>query len=258
MGIPFIDLKTQYAAVKNGIGERINAVLDHGQYVMGPEVKELEGLLANFIGTKHCVAVSSGTDALLISLMALDLKPTDEVIVPDFSFFGTAEVVALTGARCRFVDVDPRTFNLDPAKLECLINKNTKAIMPVSLYGQCADYTAINKIANKHGVPVIEDGAQSFGATQNGKKSLALTEVGCTSFFPSKPLGAYGDGGALFTDDDNLANLYRQILSHGQDGRYHHVRLGLNGRMDTLQAAILIEKMRRSRHTPSGRQTLLR
>jgi UDP-2-acetamido-2-deoxy-ribo-hexuluronate aminotransferase len=181
--------------------------------------------------------VASGTDALLIALMALDIGPGDEVITVPFTFFATAEMIALIGARPVFVDVDPRTYNLDPAKLEAAITPRTKAIMPVSLYGQCADFDAINAIASRHGLPVIEDAAQSFGATYKGRRSNALSLIGATSFFPSKPLGCYGDGGALFTDDDGLAKLMREIRVHGQDRRYHHPRLGLNGRLDTLQAA---------------------
>lgn len=243
--IEFIDLKAQYAALKEPINARIQRVLDHGQYIMGPEVKELEDKLAAYVGTKHCISASSGTDTLLIAMLALGIGPGDEVITTPFTFIATGEMIALIGATPIFVDIDPRTFNIDPAKIEAAITKNTKAILPVSLYGQCADFDAINAIANRHSLPVIEDAAQSFGATYKGKKSCALSTIGSTSFFPSKPLGAYGDGGALFTDDDNLAKLMREIRVHGQDRRYHHPRVGINGRLDTLQAAILLAKLDR-------------
>jgi len=239
----FIDLKTQYRRIKPSVDARIAKVLEHGAYVMGPEVVELEQVLAKYIGTKHCVSVASGTDALMIALMALDIGPGDEVITAPFTFFASAEVIALVGATPVFVDIDPRTYNLDPQQLEAAITTRTRAVMPVSLYGQCADFDAINAIACKHNLPVIEDAAQSFGAAYKGKKSNALSLIGATSFFPSKPLGAYGDGGALFTDDDNLARLMREIRLHGQDRRYHHPRLGLTGRLDTIQAAVLLAKM---------------
>jgi UDP-2-acetamido-2-deoxy-ribo-hexuluronate aminotransferase len=239
----FIDLKSQYRRIKPSVDERIARVLEHGQYILGPEVLELERVLAEFVGTKHCVAASSGTDTLLIALMALDIGPGDEVITAPFTFIATGEMIALAGAKPVFVDIDPRTYNLDPARLEAAITPRTKAVMPVSLYGQCADFDAINAIACRHGLPVIEDGAQSFGATHEGRRSCGLSFVGSTSFFPSKPLGGYGDGGALFTDDDALAKKMREIRAHGQDRRYHHPRLGLNGRLDTLQAAVLLAKM---------------
>ena len=243
--MPFIDLKAQYEALKPQIQERINNVLEHGQYIMGPEIFELEEKLAEYVGVKHCISASSGTDTLLIAMMALGIKPGDEVITTPFTFIATGEMISLIGAKPVFVDIDSRTYNIDPAKIETVITQKTKAIMPVSLYGQCADFDAINSIANKHGLPVIEDAAQSFGATYNGKKSCSLSTIGSTSFFPSKPLGAYGDGGALFTDDDNLAKLMREIRLHGQDRRYHHPRVGINGRMDTIQAAILLAKLNR-------------
>ncbi len=239
----FIDLKTQYRRIKPSVDARIARVLEHGAYVMGPEVTELEQVLANYCGTRHCVSVASGTDALMIALMALDIGPGDEVITAPFTFFASAEVIALVGATPVFVDVDTRTYNLDPTQLEAAITPRTKAVMPVSLYGQCADFDAINAIACRHSLPVIEDAAQSFGATYKGKKSNALSLIGATSFFPSKPLGAYGDGGALFTNDDNLAKLMREIRLHGQDRRYHHPRLGLTGRLDSIQAAVLLAKM---------------
>lgn len=245
MTIPFIDLRPQYEALKPQIHTRINAVLEHGQYIMGPEVKELEERLATYVGSKHCIAASSGTDTLLIAMMALGIGAGDEVITTPFTFVATAEMIVLIGAKPIFVDIDPRTYNLDPSKVEAAITPKTKAIMPVSLYGQCADMHTINAIAANYHLPVIEDAAQSFGATYKGEKSCALSTIGSTSFYPSKPLGGYGDGGALFTDDDALAKAMREIRMHGQDRRYHHPRLGINGRLDTLQAAILLAKLER-------------
>ena len=202
--IPFIDLKAQYEALKPRILERINGVLDHGQYIMGPEVKELEERLASYVGVKHCVAASSGTDTLLIAMMALGIGHGDEIITTPFTFVATGEMIALLGARPIFVDIDSRTYNIDPEKIEEAITPKTKAIIPVSLYGQCADMDSINAIAGRHGLPVIEDAAQSFGATYKERRSCGLSTVGSTSFFPSKPLGGYGDGGALFTNDDHV------------------------------------------------------
>ena len=239
----FIDLKTQQERIRPQIDERIKAVLAHGQYIMGPEVAELETKLANYVGVKHCISVASGTDALLVALMALGIKAGDEVITTPFTFIATGEMIALLGAVPVFVDIDAKTYNLDPTLLEAAITAKTKAIMPVSLYGQCADFDAINAIAAKHGIPVIEDGAQSFGATYKGRKSCGLSTIGCTSFFPSKPLGGYGDGGACFTEDDALALKMKQVRNHGQDRRYHHPMIGFNGRLDTLQAAILLAKL---------------
>ncbi len=243
--IPFIDLKSQYKVLEDNIKSRINKVLEHGQYIMGPEVAELENKLADYVGVKHCIGASSGTDTLMIAMMALGIGAGDEVITTPFTFIATGEMIALLGAKPVFVDIDPRTYNIDPKKIEAAITTKTKAIMPVSLYGQCADFDAINAIADKHGLPVIEDAAQSFGATYKGKKSCALSTIGSTSFFPSKPLGAYGDGGALFTNDDTLAKIMREIRMHGQDRRYHHPRIGLNGRLDTIQAAVLLAKLQR-------------
>lgn len=239
----FIDLKTQYARIEQQIDERIHKVLQHGQYILGPELKEFEQRLAAYVGVKHCIGVSSGTDALLVAMMALGIGPGDEVITTSFTFIATGEMIALLGAKPVFVDIDPVSYNIDPAKIEAAITRQTKAIMPVSLYGQCADFDAINVIAARHGLPVIEDGAQSLGATYKGRQSCSLSTIGCTSFFPSKPLGGYGDSGACFTDDDQLAKLMREIANHGQDRRYHHPRIGLNARMDTLQAAILLAKL---------------
>ena len=239
----FIDLKKQQDRIRNTIEENIKKVLDHGQYILGPEVAELEERLADYVGVEHCIGVASGTDALQAAMMALEIGPGDEVITTPFTFIATGEMIALLGAKPVFVDIDPQTFNIDPQQIEAAITPKTKAIIPVSLYGQCADMDAINAIADKHGLPVIEDAAQSLGATYKGKQSCALSTIGCTSFFPAKPLGAYGEAGAIFTNDDNLANIMRQIRVHGQDRRYHHARIGFNGRLDTLQAAILLAKL---------------
>ncbi len=241
--IDFIDLKAQQARIKAQIDTAIARVLAHGQYILGPEVAELEEKLAAYTNAKHCITVANGTDALQIAQMALGIGPGDEVITPGFTYIATAETVALLRAKPVYVDIDPCTYNLNPALLEAAITPRTKAIIPVSLYGQCADYDAINAIAQKHGITVIEDAAQSFGATYKGRKSCNLTTIACTSFFPSKPLGCYGDGGAIFTNDDELAKVMRQIARHGQDRRYHHIRVGVNSRLDTLQAAILLPKL---------------
>lgn len=246
MTIPFIDLKTQYQALKPQIQAGIDAVLEHGQYIMGPEVKELEVKLAIFTGSKHCITCASGTEALLMSLMALGIGPGDEVITTPNTFVATAEVIVLLGAKPMFVDVEPETGNINANLIEAAITPSTKAIMPVSLYGQTADMDAINAIATKHGnLPVIEDAAQSFGATYKGRQSCNLSTIGCTSFFPSKPLGCYGDGGAIFTNDDGLAQAMREIRVHGQSQRYVHTRVGVGGRMDTLQCAIVLAKLER-------------
>lgn len=272
MSLPFIDLKAQYAALKTSIDARIQAVLDHGQYIMGPEVQQLEQQLAAFVGVKHCITVASGTEALLIALMALDLQPGDEVITTPFTFAATAEVIVLLGGVPVFVDIEPDTCNIDARLIEAAITDRTRAIMPVSLYGQVADMDAINAIAARHGgIPVIEDAAQSFGASYRGtaalpadasagasahapggeaadgavRRSCGLSTWGATSFFPSKPLGCYGDGGALFTNDDTLAQAAREIRVHGQSQRYTHTRVGVGGRMDTLQCAIVLGKLER-------------
>jgi UDP-2-acetamido-2-deoxy-ribo-hexuluronate aminotransferase len=239
----FIDLKTQYRILKDEIDASIQRVLDHGQYILGPEVAEIEEKLCHYTGAKYCISVANGTDALQIAQMALGISPGDEVITPGFTYIATAETVALLGAKPVYVDIDSRTYNLDPAHLEQAINSRTKAIIPVSLFGQCADFDAINTIAAKHGIPVIEDAAQSFGSTYKGRKSCNLTTISCASFFPSKPLGCYGDGGAIFTNDDELAKVMRRIARHGQDRRYHHLCVGVNSRLDTLQAAILLPKL---------------
>ena len=239
----FVDLKTQYRRIQPEVMRRLAAVLDHGGYVMGPEVAELETRLAEFSGTRHCVVVASGTDALVAALMALGIGSGDEVITSPFSFIATAEAIALVGATPVFVDIEADTFNIDPDQIAAAITPRTRALMPVSLYGQCADFDEINRIAAEHGLPVIEDGAQSFGATYRGQKSCALTSIGCTSFFPSKPLGCYGDGGACFTADDALAEALREIRVHGQKARYFHTRLGINGRLDAMQCAVLLAKL---------------
>ena len=241
----FTDLKTQYAALKSRIDERIQRVLDHGQYIMGPEVAEIEEALAAFTGSRHCITVASGTEALLIALMALDLKPGDEVITTAFTFAATAEMIVLAGGTPVFVDIEPDTCNIDVSLVEARITAKTKAIMPVSLYGQVPDIDEMNAIAARHGLAVIEDAAQSFGAVYKGRRSCGLSTFGATSFFPSKPLGCYGDGGALFTDDDALAQAAREIRVHGQSARYHHTRVGVGGRMDTLQCAVVLAKLER-------------
>ena len=243
--VPFLDLKPQYKALEKSINERIQTVLNHGQFILGPECVEAETALAKYIGVKHCLTAASGTDALMMALMALDIGPGDEVITTPFSFFATAEVISLVGATPVFVDIDPVTYNIDPSLIEKAVTKRTKAIMPVSLYGQPADFDAIARVASKHGLPVIEDAAQSFGAPYGSRKSCGLTLVSASSFFPAKPLGCYGDGGATFTNDDALNERMAQIRVHGQSSRYHHVMLGINGRLDTLQCAILIEKLKR-------------
>jgi UDP-2-acetamido-2-deoxy-ribo-hexuluronate aminotransferase len=241
----FTDLKSQYAALKIEIDARIHRVLDHGQYIMGPEVAELEAALAAFTGARHCITVASGTEALLISLMALALKPGDEVITTPFTFAATAEVIVLLGGVPVYVDVEADTCNINVSLIEAAITPRTRAIMPVSLYGQCADMAAINDVAARHGLPVIEDAAQSFGASYRGQRSGHLSTLGCTSFFPSKPLGCYGDGGAIFSDDDALAQACREIRVHGQSARYLHSRVGVGGRMDTLQCAVVLAKLPR-------------
>ena len=241
--IEFIDLKAQQARLKEKIEAGIQHVLAHGQYILGPEVKELEEKLAAYVGAKYCITCANGTDALQIVQMAFGIGPGDEVITPGFTYIATAETVAVLGATPVYVDVNPKTYNLDIEKLEAAITPRTKAIIPVSLYGQCADFDAINAIAKKYNLPVIEDAAQSFGATYKGRKSCNLSTVACTSFFPSKPLGCYGDGGAIFTNDEELAKVIRQVARHGQDRRYHHIRVWVNSRLDTLQAAILLPKL---------------
>jgi len=243
--LEFVDLKRQYAALKNSIAQRMQRVLDHGQYIMGPEVKELEAQLAARTGATHCITVASGTEALLISLMALGIAPGDEVITTPFTFAATAEMIVLIGGVPVFVDIEPDTGNIDAALIEVAVTPRTKAIMPVGLYGQVADMDPISAVAARHGLAVIEDAAQSFGATYKGRESCNLSTLGCTSFFPSKPLGCYGDGGAVFTSDDALAQACREIRVHGQSARYTHTRVGVGGRMDTLQCAVVLAKLER-------------
>jgi UDP-2-acetamido-2-deoxy-ribo-hexuluronate aminotransferase len=239
----FIDLKEQYRRYKAETDDRIQRVLRHAQFVMGPEIAELEEALAKYAGVKHCITVASGTAALEIALRALGVGAGDEVITVPFTWISTAEAVGLVGARPVFVDIEPETYNMDIGLLEAAITSRTKAIIPVSLFGQMPDYGKINEIAARHRVPVLEDAAQSFGATQRGRRSCGVTAIGCTSFFPAKPLGCYGEGGALFTDDDQLAGKMRAIRTHGGVRRHDHPLLGTNGRFDTLQAAVLLAKL---------------
>jgi UDP-2-acetamido-2-deoxy-ribo-hexuluronate aminotransferase len=238
----FIDLKTQYETYKEEIDRRMRDVVDHGQYIMGPEIDELEAILAEYVGVKHCITVASGTDSLEIALRALNIGPGDEVITVPFSWISTAEVISAVGAKPVFIDIEPDTYNMDANLLEDAITENTKAIMPVSLFGQMPDMERINSIAEEHNIAVIEDAAQSFGATRNGKRSCGASLIASTSFFPAKPLGCYGDGGALFTNDDELAETMKAIRSHGGVKRHHHTHIGMNGRLDTLQAAVILGK----------------
>jgi len=243
MKINFIDLQAQYQAYKEEIDREVGDVMASAQFIGGPKLQKLENDLAAYTGAAHAIGCSSGTDALLLALMALDVKPGDEVITTPFTFIATAEVIAFLGAKSVFVDIDDTTYNIDAALLEDAVTERTKAIIPVSLYGQCADMDAVNAVAAKHGLPVIEDACQSFGAEYKGKKSCNLSTIGCTSFFPSKPLGCYGDGGAIFTNDDALAQKIRMLLNHGQNERYKHKYIGINGRLDAIQAAVLNVKL---------------
>lgn len=253
----FIDLKKQYQLYKKEIDDAIHSVLDRGQYILGDEVRELEQKFAAFSGVKHSIGVSDGTDALLIALRALGIGPGDEVITVSFSWISTVEVVALVGATPVLIDIDPETYNIDIDKIEAAITPRTKALMPVSLYGQMPDYTRINALAKKHNLPVIEDGAQSFGATQKGRRSCGVTTIGSTSFYPAKALGCYGDGGALFTNDDALAEKMRAIRTHGGDKtRHHHPYIGITGRLDTIQAAILLAKFKHFENEIEARQRI--
>ena len=240
----FIDLKTQYRAYRDEIHREMQKVMDQASFIMGPAVSELEEALGDYVGTQHAIGCSSGTDALLLALMALDIRPGDEVIIPAYSFMASAEMVSLLGARPVFVDIREDDYNIDPERLETKITPRTRAIMPVSLYGQPYDADAVDRVAKEHDLPVIEDAAQSFGAIYRGRKSGKLSLLGCTSFFPSKPLGAFGDGGAVFTQDDDLARKIRILLNHGSSRRYFHEYIGLNARLDSLQAAVLKVKLR--------------
>jgi len=239
----FIDLKQQYRRYQTEIDARMHKVLDHGRFIMGPEIAELETALANYVGVKHALTVASGTDSLEIALRALDIGPGDEVITVPFTWISTAEVIGLVGAKPVFVDIEPATYNIAVDRIEAAITPRTKALLPVSLFGQMPDYDRINAIAARHRLAVIEDAAQSFGATQAGRRSGGVTQIGSTSFFPAKPLGCYGDGGALFTNDDALAEKMRAIRTHGGLKRHHHLLLGMNGRFDTIQAAVLLAKL---------------
>lgn len=244
MDIQFINLKAQYRAYKDEIDTAIQEVLNSSAYIMGPSVHTLESNLGAFCNARYVRAVSSGTDALLIALMALGIQKDDEVITTPFTFIATAEMIALLGAKPVFVDIDEATYNIDPSKIESAISPRTKAIIPVSLYGLPADMDSINAIANAHNIAVIEDACQSFGATYKGKYSCNLSTIGVTSFFPSKPLGCYGDGGAVFCNDEALDSKIGSILNHGQIGRYMHKYIGLNGRLDSIQCAVLNAKLK--------------
>jgi UDP-2-acetamido-2-deoxy-ribo-hexuluronate aminotransferase len=239
----FVDLKAQYRHIGARVDARMRKVMEHQRFILGPEVGELEERLAARVGARHCITCASGTDALLLALMALEVGPGDEVITTPFTFFATGEMITLLGARPVFVDIEAVAYNVDPEKVAAAITARTKAILPVSLYGQPAEIGAVNAIAERHGLSVIEDAAQSFGALYKGGHSGNLSTIGCTSFFPSKPLGCFGDGGACFTDDDGRADAMRQLRNHGQAGRYRHTRIGINGRLDTLQAAVLLAKL---------------
>lgn len=241
--ISFVDLSVQQDLIRDDLNARIAAVLKHGRYILGPEVANLEELLANRVGVSHCITCGNGTDALQIALMAAGVGPGDEVITPAFSYVAPAEAIALLGAQPVFVDVDPETYLIDTDAIHEAITERTRAIVPVSLFGQCSEHETINAIASQYGLVVIEDGAQSFGASHSGRKSGNLCHIGCTSFFPSKPLGCYGDGGAIFTDDPELALKVRRIARHGQDRKYNHIVIGVNSRLDTLQAAVLLSKL---------------
>ncbi len=244
MQIDFAKLQYQYQLYKTEIDEAMHQVLDKSNYIMGNEVQELETNLQNFTKAKHAITCSSGTDALLLAMMALDIQPDDEIITTPFTFIATAETIAFLKAKPVFVDIDEKTYNIDPSKIEEKITKKTKAIMPVSLYGQPADMDAIQAIADKHNLKVIIDGAQSFGSTFKGKRDSNLGDISTTSFFPAKPLGCFGDGGAVFTNSDVLAEKIKMLRVHGQNKRYHHKYIGMGGRMDTLQCAIVNVKLK--------------
>ena len=238
----FIDIQAQYQAYKESIDQRMKQVMDHGRFIMGPEVSEIESVLADYVGVQHCITTASGTDSLEIALRALEIGAGDEVITVPFTWISTAEVIAQVGATPVFIDIEASTYNMDVDQLESAITSRTKAIMPVSLFGQMPDLERINAIAAQHGIPVIEDAAQSFGATQNGKRSCSVSTIASTSFFPAKPFGCFGDGGALFTNDDQLAEEMKAVRNHGGKVRHHHTIVGMNGRFDTLQAAVLLGK----------------
>jgi len=243
MKIDFANLQHQYQLYKADIDAGIQSVLNKSNYIMGEEVQQLEAELSSFAGTKHAITCSNGTDALMLSMMAIDTKPDDEIITTPFTFIATAETIALMKAKPVFVDIDKQTFNMDPSKLEAAITNKTKAIMPVSLYGQPADMDEINAIAKKYNLKVIIDGAQCFGSTYKGRFSSNCADFYTTSFFPAKPLGCYGDGGAVFTNNDDYARKIKMLRVHGQNKRYHHKYVGIGGRLDTIQAAILLAKL---------------
>ena len=242
--LAFTGLETQKKEIRREVQIAIDKVIEHGNFILGPEVSELEEKLAKYCGARHCISCANGTDAIQAILMALGVDEDSEIITAGFSYISVAEAAKLLGAKIKYVDVNSCTFNMDPSKIEDVISHRTKAIVPVSLFGQCADFDRINLIAQKYNIPVIEDGAQSFGASYKGNKSLNLSSIAFTSFFPSKPLGCYGDGGAIFTSDDQLAEKIRKIARHGQNGKYNHEILGINSRLDTIQAAILLLKLR--------------
>jgi UDP-2-acetamido-2-deoxy-ribo-hexuluronate aminotransferase len=254
MKIDFANLQLQYQQYKNEIDSAVNAVLSKSNYIMGEECNLLESELEAFTKAKHAIVCSSGTDALLLAMMALDIQPGDEIITTPFTFIATAETIALMKATPVFVDIQNDTYNIDPTKIEAAITSKTKAIIPVSLYGQPPDMDEIQAIATKHNLKVIIDGAQSFGATYKGKSDSTLGDISCTSFFPAKPLGCYGDGGAVFTENDVLAEKIRMIRIHGQEKRYYHKYIGIGGRLDTLQAAILLAKMQHYQNEVKMRQ----
>jgi len=254
MQIDFAKLQYQYQQYKTEIDKAIHQVLDKSNYIMGEEVAQLEENLQNFTGAKYAITCASGTDALLLSMMALDIKPGDEIITTPFTFIATAETIAFLKAKPVFVDIDEKTYNLDPSKIEAKITDKTKAIMPVSLYGQPPNLDAIQAIADKHNLKVIIDGAQSFGSTYKGKTDSNLGDISTTSFFPAKPLGCYGDGGAVFTNDDALAEKMRSLRVHGQSKRYHHQYIGMGGRMDTLQCAVVDVKLKHYKEDLALRQ----
>lgn len=239
----YIDLAGQYQKIKPTLEKRFEQVFKHCRFILGPEVQELEQRLADYVGVKHCIAVSNGTTALLMAMLALDIQRGDDVITSPFSFIAPMEMITLLGAKPVLIDIDPNTYNLNVDQLEAAITPRTKLILPVDIFGQCPDYDRIKTIAQKHGLHVVEDAAQSFGATYKTRKAGGLADIGCTSFFPSKPFGCYGDGGACFTNDDRLASKLRQLANHGQEGRYYHTSLGFNARLDTLQAAVLLTKL---------------
>ncbi|ADU65459.1 DegT/DnrJ/EryC1/StrS family aminotransferase [Desulfurispirillum indicum] len=256
MQIEFINVKAQYQAYQQEIDAAMAAVTSSGQFIFGPVISQLEKDMATYTGARHCATCASGTDAILLALMAIGVGPGDEVITTPFTFVATVETVAFLGARPVFVDIDSVTYNIDPAAIEAKITPRTKAILPVSLYGQPADMDEINAIAEKHGLQVIEDAAQSFGASYKGKKSGHLSHIGVTSFFPSKPLGCFGDGGALFCDDDELQEKLLSLRNHGQGERYAYKYIGINSRLDALQAAVLSVKLRYLDQEMQRRETL--